>query len=551
MTQRRTLSGLGVVVAGFLIASAATTAISSQPHRVKSTKPLWVKHVERYPGGISNAVRATLGTAGAGVRTNARGSTVATRPNAKASASLKNIQMNTDTAPALPQNETQVAINEHNPSNAVAASNDYINGGLWIGTTHDGGNTWHSQFINPQVPETRDFCTGGDPTVVYSKRDRTFYAGTLCFFREHPRSGLHIIQSTDGGDHWTGGRYASVVVSNTLPDGSVDDTVFYDKELLAMDNHPSSPHYGRLYMTYIKFHFAPDGSSDYCPVQIAFTDDVDADGDGILSDTAWARVSVNPDAPGAGGVGPSANQWATPVIDDQGGVNVAYAIEECNTALDPELKFKRSTDGGATWPATATTISKPGQFADNPNPADLLPNKNARLPISPSLAFNERSRQLGYVYQNNINSAASGADITFQSSSDYGATWSDIQYVSVQGDRTTPAGNDQYFPWIQAEGRGWQVLFFDNRNDPANTLIETFLATSSRRGWRNANISTVAWNPNIAFFASGSFIGDYNGLAVAEDFAYPVWTDGRNSPGPPKGQADIFTVPNRKHDDDD
>src|SRR5205085_2904827 len=187
------------------------------------------------------------------------------------------------------------------------------------------------------------------------------------------------------------------------------------------------------------------------------------------------------------------------------------------------------------------------QFADNPNPADQLPNKNARVPISPSLAFNGSSKQLGYVYQNNVNAASSGADITFQSSSDYGATWSNIKYVSVKADGVTPARNDQFFPWIQpdSEGGAWDVIFYDNRNDPGNTLIETFMAESKHGGWANENISSVAWNPNLAFFASGSFIGDYNGLAVApDDFEYPVWADGRNSPGPPKGQTDIFTVPN-------
>jgi hypothetical protein len=87
-------------------------------------------------------------------------------------------------------------------------------------------------------------------------------------------------------------------------------------------------------------------------------------------------------------------------------------------------------------------------------------------------------------------------------------------------------------------------MFYDNRNDAGNTRIETFLAERSGAGWANTDISTVAWNPNLAFFASGSFIGDYSGLAEAPGFEYPIWADGRNSLGPPKGQTDIFTVPN-------
>jgi hypothetical protein len=335
-------------------------------------------------------------------------------------------------------------------------------------------------------------------------------------------------------------------VSNRLADGSIDDAVFYDKELLAVDNNPTSSHYGRLYVTYIKFHLLADGSSDYCPAQIAFTDNVDSNNDGILSDTTWTRRGITPDAPGSNGLGESANQWATPVIDSNGSVNVAYAIEECNTALDHGLRFKRSTNGGSTWPNSPKIVDKPGQFADNPSTADLLPNKNARIPISLSMAFNPVSSQLGLVYQNNVNSATSGADITLQTSSNNGNTWSDIKYVSVQADGTTPASNDQFFPSIQADpgSAGWHVMFYDNRNDPGNTLIETLLAETSGAGFANNDISTVAWNPNQAFFGSGSFIGDYLGLAEAPGYEYPIWADGRNSPGAPKGQTDIFTVPN-------
>lgn len=544
MNRRRAWSALGVVAVVALVVTAATAATSSQSNPVRITEPLWVKHVEQYSGGISNGVRAQIGARGAGVTTSAQGSDVSARRSSEGRGD-RNVRANTDTSPKLPQNETAVAYNLNDPANAVAASNDYIDGGLWIGTTHDGGATWSSQFLTPQFPGTRDFCTGGDPTVVYSKRNRAFYVAQLCFFRAHPESAIEVIQSTDGGDHWTGGRFSSVVVSNALPDGSIDSSVFYDKELLAVDNHRSSPFYGRLYVTYVKFHLLPDGSSDYCPVQIGFTDEVDPNNDGILSDTAWTNLGVVPDAPGAGGLGESANQWATPVIDNRGGVDVAYAIEDCNTAIDRGLRFKRSTTGGATWPASPTTIDKPGQFTDNPDPGDHLPNKNARIPISASLAFNASSGHLGYVYQNNVNAASSGADITFQSSSDYGATWSDIKYVSVKANGA-PAPNDQFFPWIQPdpERSGWHVIFYDNRNDPGNTLIETFMAHSKAGGWKNENISDVAWNPNRAFFSSGSFIGDYNGLAEAPDYEYPVWTDGRDSPGPPKGQADIFTVPN-------
>jgi hypothetical protein len=121
-----------------------------------------------------------------------------------------------------------------------------------------------------------------------------------------------------------------------------------------------------------------------------------------------------------------------------------------------------------------------------------------------------------------------------------------MQNVSHVGSSTSAAPGDQFFPWVSVDKSGGiHVIWFDNRNDPGNTLIETWELITKTLSFAPANfdISTASWNPNNAFFASGSFIGDYNGLdAVAKNLDYPVWTDGRNSPGPPLGEADIFTV---------
>jgi len=50
--------------------------------------------------------------------------------------------------------------------------------------------------------------------------------------------------------------------------GAVDTSVFNDKDYIAVDNTPSSPHYGRLYVGYTKFHILPSGFSDYCPLRV-------------------------------------------------------------------------------------------------------------------------------------------------------------------------------------------------------------------------------------------------------------------------------------------
>jgi hypothetical protein len=93
------------------------------------------------------------------------------------------------------------------------------------------------------------------------------------------------------------------------------------------------------------------------------------------------------------------------------------------------------------------------------------------------------------------------------------------------------------------EAGNLHAIWYDNRNDPNNTMIETFQAFSSNDGatWTSFDISSEPWNPDEGFFNSGSFIGDYNAIAASTQVVYPVWTDGRLSAGRPLGQTDIFT----------
>ena len=92
---------------------------------------------------------------------------------------------------------------------------------------------------------------------------------------------------------------ASPLVTNHAPGGSIDASIFNDKELMAVDNSPSSPHFGRIYVTWTKFHMT-GGSfarSDYCPVQAAYTDSIPTPDP---STSVWTRTAIVPDAPGTG-----------------------------------------------------------------------------------------------------------------------------------------------------------------------------------------------------------------------------------------------------------
>lgn len=519
-----------------LLLSSTLLALVAVGAAQAADPPLWVRHVQKFPGGISNGVRVSLDPAV--IRAQARHAAKLYAPHRAISG---NVQMNDDSFPPLPQNEESVAYSTDNPFVAVAAANDYVSGGNVVMRTSDGGRHWATTRVVPEFFPTRDLCSGGDPAVAYSSRDHAFYMSQLCFFRTLPYSEVQVYKSLDNGATWTPGRLSAVAATNfDSSTGTVDDTIFNDKEFIAVDNNPASPHYGRLYVTYTRFHLASDGSSDSCPIQLSYTDDVPSYNPQL---TVWEHTSVVPDSIGGNGKGPSANQFSVPVIEKDGTLDIAYALEECNTSLDHGFRFQKSTDGGATFLPAPVKVNKPGQWADNPDVNDLIPHTAFRTPNTISLAYSQKTGTLAYVYTNYLRGRGNG-NIDLSLSHDGGLTWSDARTISLEGGK--PAPNNQFMPWIAITPKGRMVaVWLDRRQDPNNHDIGTFEARSVDDGvtWTNVNVATTTWNPDRGFFTSGAFIGDYSGIAANDKVIYPVWTDGRSSNYATTGigETDVFT----------
>ena len=251
---------------------------------------------------------------------------------------------------------------------------------------------------------------------------------------------------------------------------------------------------------------------------------------------------------GAAGEAGSTDEQATepsqPVIGPDGTIYVAYKNRDITDGTTcptnpliaptnggfPDTKawcvvVARSTDGGATWTRANTGV---------PVPKTLI---NPRLAIDPTVGS---TGKLYVVYQRRIvtppNPPSDPSDITLQSSSNGGVTWSSP--VRVNDD---PAGAVQTNPWL-AVGPGGivDVIWNDQRNQypgDSTRMGDIYFASSTNGGAtfsanrrvtdRSINISVGLYTYLGEDFSPGF---DWYGpvaLPLADGSVLAAWTDSR------------------------
>ncbi len=144
-----------------------------------------------------------------------------------------------DTSPHVTQSETYTLANPDNPNQIVVTYNDSRTAGACYAggsVSTDGGTTFTRLTPSP-------FCTGhgtnfGDPVTLYNRPTSTFFGiflATSC-----GGQGIGAWTSTDGGLTWS--------VGACIHNGSSDD-----RESGWSDNNPSSPFFGRMYVSWNDF----------------------------------------------------------------------------------------------------------------------------------------------------------------------------------------------------------------------------------------------------------------------------------------------------------
>jgi hypothetical protein len=233
----------------------------------------------------------------------------------------------TESFPAVTQSETYTSANPENPNEIVVAYNDSSGAGgspqnfAGASVSTDGGVTFTRLNPNPFAAAGSNF---GDPVALYNQPTHTWYT-------------IWLTPACGGGIPGGIGYYKSTTPSdpNSWTFGCIHNNTQDDRESGWSDNNPSSPFFGRMYVSWNDFNvgnaalsvtFSSDnGATWHSPILVSNTG------------TFIRDIQITGDMSGNGVV------YLAGMNENGGNGNLARN----------NLIFK-STDGGATWANTYT-----------------------------------------------------------------------------------------------------------------------------------------------------------------------------------------------------
>ena len=434
-----------------------------------------------------------------------------------------NIRVSNDAYKA--HSEPMLAINPANPLNLVGGSKFFTDPARYrfqIGTytSFDGGCSWTDNGVLPGFAPSE---TTSDVTIAFGPENRVYVA---VLYTDNARdSGVAVSTSTDGGK-----TFGQPVHAYDDPTG----TVFSDKPWITVDMS-NGPYRGSVYVAWSHDFGGSCGFENACKQGVGFARSVD----GGASFSAARQVEgaapfcTNP-APGRSPDDRACDAalGAVPAVLPDGTLAVAYDYMDVTSSgkIPTRLAVITSPDGGATWTSLvliATISDILGVFSPDRY-------RNVSLP-----AFAADPAQ-GRLYVTWADKRTGDSDILFAASSDQGRTWSAPARVNDDGARD---GANQFQPQLAVAPNGVvTVSFFDTRRDSHHHLIDVYLAQSVNGGASflpNVRVTSQSWDPTVDAPVDGSglqFIGDYQGLAVNNQYVLPFWNDTRT------GSQEIFTA---------
>ncbi|MGZ5369022.1 MAG: sialidase family protein [Aeromicrobium sp.] len=442
----------------------------------------------------------------------------------------------------FPNNEPNIVVDPAAPGHMIASSNDYGSCCDQFYTTLDNAATWSTGNMSRNNPQQ----TGSDPVTVFDRKHGTAIHSSLNYSFQLPtgescRGDVTVSVSPDGGITWLP---AEVVDSGFGCDLS-NTQLFNDKEWIVTDNYPTSPNYGRTYLTWTKF-ISASGVFQSSPIFESHSDD------GGLHWTKPHEISGANAAlctfQSSGPVGRcDENQFSVPTVAPDGTVYVAFqnsqnqALWETGEFFDDQYLLVKSTDGGATWSSPTLVVGLEDGSADYPLNVDgrqTLTGYQVRVGSAGNIVASPTDGTLYLVFSDNRNgvhdaaSPTTNTDIFLMVSSNGGTSWSGPTLVDS-------AAGDQWFPWVDVNPTSGNIgILYNDRGSSNGALYNASIAEGTPGSLVKTTVSTAASDPTQSrFFKAGvagcencaTFHGDYINVAYGSDGkANMAWTDMRD-----------------------
>jgi hypothetical protein len=414
-----------------------------------------------------------------------------------------------------PQSETSIAIDPSNARVLLAGSNDIRTTTMAVYSSTDGGLHWRAGHLPP--PAGASFCEMSDPSVAINRRGRQYYTylGVRCVDGHAASAAVYL--ATRRGPH------ARWLMLPQPVARAPRLTLLDDHPMLLVDNVPTSPHRGRLYVGWTRFSVNPDAFIDpeHEPVDLV---------------GAAGLVSHSNDR---------GRHWSRPVVLSRHGsplevrlaAGPAGEIYAVWRASKTNSIYISSSDDGATFRAPqfiAASVVLPRRSCHR-NFARIPAQPRRCVAANPVVSVDTSSGPLrGRVY------VTYGSTSLNQSQDVYINTF-DPQLRPLLG---TPAvkqvnprepfrGPDQFLPWSTMDsrtGKLW-VCYYQSGRRGRHRRSARYACTLSHDGgvsWtRPRLVARVGSNETLGIANRANGYGDYEGVAASGGVAHAVWTDGR------------------------
>jgi hypothetical protein len=391
--------------------------------------------------------------------------------------------------------EPYVVVNPKDPQNIIAAwqQDRWSNGGargILNAVSHDGGRTWQTTtpaFTTCSAPSGgSSYPRASDPWLAFGA-DGTAYQTALAVDTGKDRTGVLLSRSTDGGNTWS---QPHAVAENT-------GTRFNDKESVTTDPGDAD----LVYVVWDRTTGSEElsGGPNQPPrgdIMLARSSD---------GGTSWepARVIAQPAGVPVGNV--------MVVLPDSTLVDVFELVVDSPRGRQASESFIRSEDGGRTWSAPKPIASVIGRELSSPTTGNPIRTGHGL----PSVGVDARSGRIVVSWSDSRFAAPGSTSVNLSSSTDGGKTWSAPVKVPSGGPRRIA-----FTPSVAVTANGTIGVSFYLMLPSADGTLSTdrYVATShDGLTWSYNRVTKAPFDLRFAPDAFGLFLGDYAGLAAAND----------------------------------